>query len=169
MELLLDINGKGVPITKIKNMFIDGHKCLTMVGKPKLFFIQACRASPDQITKSNNFDSTYMEADSYETDGEDAEQKQIEVNGTNFPHKSWFLVFHSTIRGFVSKRDPFRGSIFIQELCKEFRGKWLLNDIGTMAGKVNRNIMKGYNQIQAPIFENQLGDLVYFNVGSMNR
>ena len=40
-------------------------------------------------------------------------------------------------------------------------------DIGTMAGNVNKNIMKGYNQIQAPIFENQLGDLVFLMLDTL--
>ena len=33
---------------------------------------------------------------------------------------------------------------------------------GLLAVNVNKRIMKNYGQIQAPLFENQLGDLVYF-------
>ena len=40
-----------------------------------------------------------LQADSFETDGEDDENKKLEVNGVKYPHKSWFLVFHSTITG----------------------------------------------------------------------
>ena len=79
------------------------------------------------------------------------------------------LSFFQSHLGYISNRDTKKGSIFIQELCKELKQRWFYLDIGTMAGNVNRNIMKGYNQIQAPIFENQLGDLVFFNVGYINR
>ena len=34
-----------------------------------------------------------------ETDGEDDDEKILEVNGIKYAHKSWFFVFHSTIKG----------------------------------------------------------------------
>ena len=45
---IMDINMKGIPMSKIKNMFINGEKCPIMIGKPKLFFIQACRGIKEQ-------------------------------------------------------------------------------------------------------------------------
>ena len=71
--------------------------------------------------------------------------------------------------GYVSTRDRLKGSIFVQELCKGFNENWFIDDIGTIAGTVNKNIMEGYDQIQAPVFENQLGNFVYFNTGFINR
>ena len=47
-----------------------------------------------------NYSGSYpLEANLFETDGEDDENKKIDVNGVKYPHKSWFLVFHSTITG----------------------------------------------------------------------
>ena len=43
IEFILDIKMNGVPLNTIKDMFIDRKTCPSMVGKPKLFFIQACR------------------------------------------------------------------------------------------------------------------------------
>ena len=37
-----------------------------------------------------------------------------------------------------------------------------------MAANVNKKIMQGYGQIQAPVFENQLGDNVFFDAGNLN-
>ena len=34
--------------------------------------------------------------------------------------------------------------------------------MGTIASKVNKTVMQKYERIQAPIFENQLGDLIFF-------
>ena len=42
-EYILDINRNGVRLKNIENMFMDGYKCPSMIGKPKLFFIKACR------------------------------------------------------------------------------------------------------------------------------
>ena len=148
-------------------MFIDGHKCKSMIGKPKLFFIEACRGTRHQTQHLISHPYSFQQ-DSFETDGEEDENEGIEINGIRYPHMSWFLIFHSTIKGFVSNRDPVQGSIFIQELCKELNKKWLVFDVSRIAASVNKKVMEGYEQIQAPVFENQLGP-TFFNVGHLNR
>lgn len=37
--------------------------------------------------------------DLIDTDGEEDDRKMLELNGVQYPHKSWFFVFHSTISG----------------------------------------------------------------------
>ena len=75
------------------------------------------------------------------------------------------MTFNNDKPGYISNRDKTKGSIFIQELCSILQDQWLLNDLTTMAVNVNKRIMQSYGQIQAPIFENQLGDLVNFTAG----
>ena len=85
-------------------------------------------------------------------------------------HKNYNSIdFYQSQQGFISNRDTLQGSIFIQELCNELKDQWFILDINTMAANVNRRIMENYGQIQAPIFENQLGNLVWFNAGFLNR
>ena len=79
-----------------------------------------------------------------------------------------YLCFIIYLLGYVSGRDKIQGSIFIQEVCKEFNEKFFVLDISTMAANVNKQIMQGYGQIQAPVFENQLGNNVYFDAGNLN-
>ena len=151
-DFLLDAERKKMSMAKIKNMFVDGKQCPTMIGKPKLFFVQACRG-----TKSLNM----IDTDLSETD-EENDNDIIEQNGINHVNKSWFFVFQSTIKGFASMRHPERGTIFIQTLCQELMKNGTRLNLATIASCVNQKIMRKYN-IQAPIYENQLGDFVYFD------
>ena len=93
----------------------------------------------------------------------------IEQDGIQYPHRSWFIAYNSTIEGYASLRNPAKGSIFIQALCKMLNDHWYHTDISSIATEVNKEIMQNYQRIQAPIFENQLGDKVYFDVLKMYR
>ncbi|XP_036407021.1 caspase-3-like [Megalops cyprinoides] len=77
--------------------FFKGDCCATLVGKPKLFFIQACRGSDMD--------------DGVETDSvEDKSPKRIPVEAD-------FLYAYSTAPGYYSWRNTINGSWFIQALC----------------------------------------------------
>ena len=78
-----------------------------------------------------------------------------------------FFVY-SNHAGYISNRDTMEGSIFIQALCKELNEKWYQTDICSIASNVNKRIMQNYGRIQAPIFENQLGDLVFLEADSFS-
>ena len=93
----------------------------------------------------------------------------IERDGIRYPHKSWFMSYNSTIEGHVSSRNPAKGSIVIQALCKKLDELWYRADVASIASEVNKEIMENYGQIQAPIYENQLGDKVYFDYLKLSR
>lgn len=73
-----------------------GDRCRTLVGKPKLFFIQACRG-------------TDLDA-GIETDSPDDE-------GARIPVEADFLYAYSTAPGYYSWRNTMTGSWFMQSLC----------------------------------------------------
>ncbi|XP_072240942.1 caspase-3a [Leuresthes tenuis] len=73
-----------------------GDRCETLVGKPKLFFIQACRG-------------TELDA-GIETDHPDD-------GTTKIPVEADFLYAFSTAPGYYSWRNTMSGSWFIQSLC----------------------------------------------------
>ena len=148
---VMDANFEMVSMSKIKNMIVDGKQCPVMIGKPKLFFVQACRGKENQ---------NMIDTDMSETDGEEGSE-DLEENRKKFINKSWFFVFQSTVKGFASNRHPQNGTIFIQNLCTELMENGRKMNLSTLASSVNQRIMRQFN-IQAPIYENQLGDFIYF-------
>lgn len=72
-----------------------GDRCRSLVGKPKLFFIQACRG-------------TDLDAGIETDSGEDT---------TKIPVEADFLYAFSTAPGYYSWRNTMTGSWFIQSLC----------------------------------------------------
>ncbi|CAF96609.1 unnamed protein product, partial [Tetraodon nigroviridis] len=74
-----------------------GDRCRSLVGKPKLFFIQACRG--------NDLDGG-IETDSIEDN-----------STTKIPVEADFLYAFSTAPGYYSWRNTMSGSWFMQSLC----------------------------------------------------
>lgn len=97
------------PVQKLFSFFTD-DACPTLIGKPRMFFIQACQG--------NNVDSgfkLYKRSTQTETDNIGFEPLEMEPA---LPHKD-FLVVYSSFPGYFSMRNSEHGSWFIQALCRE--------------------------------------------------
>ncbi|XP_036425747.1 caspase-8-like [Colossoma macropomum] len=106
-------DGGVVPSEDIFTPF-SGTSCQSLAGKPKVFFIQACRGKDYQRPVK-------VQADNLEGD-EAAEEAVLEtdvVEMFTIPDDADFFVARSTVKGFVSFRDILSGSWFIQSLCKQ--------------------------------------------------
>lgn len=101
-----------VSVDEIREPF-NGSNCRNLAGKPKLFFIQACRGRKNQKL-------VYVQAD----DPEEAEP-ELEVDAhrveVSVPADSDFLIARSTIDGHFSYRSTKKGSWFIQSLCQQLK------------------------------------------------
>ncbi|KAM6972792.1 caspase-3b [Aplochiton taeniatus] len=86
-----------VELKSLTSLF-RGDRCLSLVGKPKMFFIQACRGT--------DLDGG-IETDSIQ-DGDTA----------RIPVEADFLYAYSTAPGYYSWRNTMTGSWFIQSLCE---------------------------------------------------
>ncbi|XP_078499970.1 caspase-7-like isoform X3 [Lissotriton helveticus] len=94
-----------IEIKELTSLF-RGDRCRTLVGKPKLFFIQACRGK--------HLD-TGLEADA--ASGSDSDDEGTSPKN-KIPVEADFLLAYSTVEGYYAGRNGERGSWFIQSLCK---------------------------------------------------
>lgn len=96
-----------MPIKTLTSLF-RGDVCKTLVGKPKLFFIQACRGS--------EFDQ------GVQTDSGSTGEVETDANPRyKIPVEADFLYAYSTVPGYYSWRNPGKGSWFAQALCNAFK------------------------------------------------
>lgn len=103
------------PIEMLFNPFL-GDACPTLVGKPKLFFIQACqgnRLDPGIIvTARDSIDQT--------------------ISCFKIPTYADFMIAYSTLPGFYSFRNTEKGSWFIRSLVEVLHEYHLEFDLLTM-------------------------------------
>ncbi|XP_057706154.1 caspase-3-like isoform X2 [Corythoichthys intestinalis] len=107
---------------KLENLTrpFKGHYCKSLVGKPKLFFIQACRGA--------------------ELDGGIQTDSVGEQTSDKIPVEADFLYAYSTAPGYYSWRNTQNGSWFMQALCEmlqRFKGELELMQIMT---RVNHKV-----------------------------
>ncbi|KAK7164275.1 hypothetical protein R3I94_002862 [Phoxinus phoxinus] len=118
------------PLNDITSPF-DGDNCTSLIGKPKVFFIQACRGHEMQ--------SKVLVADG-------SSSSRIQKSGEisySIAKDSDFLIAMSTVYGYLSIRDSYNGSWFIQSLCKHLEeGSTRDQDILSILTKVNNEVSR---------------------------
>uniref|UniRef100_A0A8C6UIS7 Caspase-8 n=1 Tax=Neogobius melanostomus TaxID=47308 RepID=A0A8C6UIS7_9GOBI len=124
----------------------------SLAGKPKLFFIQACQGSGCQ-----GGSLPYIPKPEEVKEPQHLEEDAGAVQGETVPWDADFLLGMATVPEYKSFRDTKRGSIYIQELCKQLNESAQSNkmdDLLTVLTRVNRNVSKGvylkYKQIPEP-------------------
>ncbi|KAL5963490.1 Caspase-8 [Taenia solium] len=141
---LYGVNGDAFPVHQLTLDF-TAERCPSLAGKPKLFFIQACRgddyqfgyalpaaASVEDAAPTNpgsalsnplEIGITQVEGETVEEATEDVEEKppivaaKLPRKQRLVPNFADFLLSYATLAGFKAQRDPQQGSIYIQTLC----------------------------------------------------
>ncbi|KAG5267699.1 hypothetical protein AALO_G00224660 [Alosa alosa] len=98
-----------LPICDILSPF-SGIRCPALAGKPKVFFIQACRGS--EMQKKVNIQADSLGEKEVEFESDFSLDSIISI-----PEFADFLISMSTFEGCFALRNPERGSWFIQSLC----------------------------------------------------
>ncbi|XP_035525418.1 caspase-3-like [Morone saxatilis] len=101
-----------------------GDRCKSLVGKPKLFFVQACRGS--QLD------------DGVETDS------VSEQTSERIPVEADFLYAYSTAPGYYSWRNVCNGSWFMQALCAMLQHHSKELELMQIMTRVNRNVSQQF-------------------------
>lgn len=167
------VDGELVPITELTSAF-NGQNAKDLVGKPKLFFIQACRgggvdhgACTDQVDSGEVTirSTTEVLHDLYE--GED--ETDFGSSPGMVPAEADFLLAYSTVPGFVSWRNSEKGSWFVQALCEVIMTYAGQEDLVSMLVRVNGKVACEFasydqkKQIPSPVV--RLTKKVYFFPG----
>lgn len=141
-------------IDLITKYFTD-TRCPTLEGKPRLFFIQACRGSgidhglsPDQhrehmkdlqIRRQNRRRRKGNDHTDAVPDDDDP-GREIEQMVHNPPIYQDFLIVRSTMPGFFSFRNTDSGSWFIQEFCNELEENGVCDNLMHVLTRVNYRV-----------------------------
>jgi caspase 3 len=102
----------------------------TLVNKPKLFFIQACRGNGVMP----NIESLDISYDLIEEDS------NIETDACKIPIGADFLYSYATVEGYKAFRDRNRGSWYIQILCDLISNKAASEELSRILLEVNDRI-----------------------------
>ncbi|XP_073334420.1 caspase-6-like [Pagrus major] len=150
-----------ISIQDITSKF-KGDKCRSLVGKPKIFILQACRGNKydDPVTACAVRDS--------ESDTDDVEDAcAIQT----LPAGADFIMCYSTAEGYYSVRNTQNGSWYIQSLCEllekyghslEFTEilTWVNSKVSTRSVCSNDSEVNGKKQV--PCFASMLTKRLYF-------
>ncbi|XP_054452139.1 caspase-8-like isoform X2 [Anoplopoma fimbria] len=129
----------------------------TLIGKPKLFFIQACQGS--------NYHSSYVPCPPMLRQEEGVRQSRLDEDAGPVhnmapsapPFDSDFLLGMATTQHYKTFRNTTTGTIYIQELCKQLTRSAKsseMDDILAVLTRVNRQVSNGeylrHKQIPEP-------------------
>nr|XP_003705392.1 PREDICTED: caspase-1-like isoform X1 [Megachile rotundata]XP_012145508.1 PREDICTED: caspase-1-like isoform X1 [Megachile rotundata]XP_012145509.1 PREDICTED: caspase-1-like isoform X1 [Megachile rotundata] len=122
---MLYTNDLGYPSDYLWKRF-TADNCKTLTGKPKLFFIQACRGS--------NVDAGIPLCSTQSNSG----------SSYKLPVQADFLIAYSTLDDHVSWRDPSNGSWYLQTLCNVINTHWTTTDLLKMLTITARKVATEY-------------------------
>ncbi|MEQ2283602.1 Caspase-6 [Ameca splendens] len=152
-----------ISIQDITSMF-KGDRCQTLVGKPKIFVVQACRGDKhdvpvtpcDVVDNESKTNETVVDSCAIQT----------------LPAGADFIMCYSVAEGYYSHRETINGSWYIQDLC-ELLQKYgssleftelltLVNRKVSMRRVGNSNDRSAIGKKQVPCFASMLTKKLYF-------
>ncbi|XP_070614019.1 caspase-6 isoform X2 [Erythrolamprus reginae] len=158
-----------IEVQMLTNKF-RGDKCPSLIGKPKIFIIQACRGDKhdDPVALVDEMDSV--------TDRALPLVNETEVDAAaiyTLPAGADFLMCYSVAEGFYSHRETLNGSWYIQDLCEMIRKYGASLEFTELLMLVNRKVSQrsvdvckdihAIGKKQIPCFASMLTKKLYFH------
>lgn len=146
--LFYGTDGDTVPIETVRDFFTNAN-CPSLRGKPKVFFIQACRGrkrdtgvvsdAPNATVSPSPQPSTNDDL-SGSTNGEATDKGfNFQLQKTTAAHAD-ILIANSTISGYAAFRNPLLGSRFVRCVVEVFREMAGYEEILGMLTVVNKRV-----------------------------
>lgn len=118
--------------------YFKGDVCPSLVGKPKIFIIQACRGyQTDPGVTVNVVDAKGKASESND-------QPEAEPPIVKLPVEANFLFAYSTIPGYYSWRNGMNGSWFIQALSESLKDFGKSMEIRKLLTLVNKKVAQNF-------------------------
>uniref|UniRef100_A0A1I8GJ03 CASPASE_P20 domain-containing protein n=1 Tax=Macrostomum lignano TaxID=282301 RepID=A0A1I8GJ03_9PLAT len=127
-DCIVGSDGKPCKIFDLTRKF-QPKLCSSLAGKPKIFFVQACRGleKDELLVKRETIDNA---------------GGRFEGTSVLYPSNSDFLIFYATPRGQVAFRDENTGSYFIQTVCELIEKYYQTEDLMSIMVRVNKRMAK---------------------------
>uniref|UniRef100_A0A4W6CAD6 Caspase-6 n=1 Tax=Lates calcarifer TaxID=8187 RepID=A0A4W6CAD6_LATCA len=152
-----------ISIQEITAMF-KGDKCRSLVGKPKIFILQACRGDKhdDPVTACDAVDS-------------EIKTNEVVVDASavyTLPAGADFIMCYSVAEGYYSHRETINGSWYVQDLCELLQKYGDSLEFTELLTLVNRKVsmrsvgraadVNALGKKQVPCFASMLTKKLYF-------
>ncbi|PAA54824.1 hypothetical protein BOX15_Mlig031106g1 [Macrostomum lignano] len=172
-------DGQYISLGRIASFF-DSDVCAGLAGKPKLFFIQACRGERQQ----RNFATTRAVAVGASADqvataitDDDDEAEEPNTGGVLFAPKGVDFFFgYATSEKYIAYRDSQSGSAYIRVLCRVVEAYGAKEDLLQLHTRVTALISRnpqenqfGSKLFQVPDMRSKLTKQFYFLLGSLKK
>ena len=140
------INGEKLSLHELTEK-VNAIHCLTLRGKPKLFFLQACRGKLKDVAVSVTTDSAGENVPAHNpqpvTPSGVMSRKITTDSDNEISTTTDFYFGHATPLDFVAWRDEEHGSWYVSELCRSLCEMYRYASLDNIMNEVRRHVATG--------------------------